>query len=371
MSLDEKRSPSPGDVIYRNASLLIHKLFLEHRMSSILAATGLYLGTVLVLGRWLAISNNYFVILPMVTAAFAFGFSGGVIAGIFALPANLVLFAILDHPEFSPASKPIAEASGIIVGTLFGLLADYFRRLDDEISRRKEIETSLRKALADKEILLDELHHRVKNNLNVVISLIRLQRNRTDDPKFVESADELIRRVFAISLVHDRLYRSAYSAAVDPADYIPELLKEIASFFKGTGVSTSFSVQDGIVSFPIDTAIAIGLFLNEAVTNAMKHAFDGVAEPRIDVALSRVGDQYELAVKDNGKGFAEYGEGDGATPAGGLGMRILAVLAKGLRGSFAVDCNGGTRFVLRFPRNAEEGHGSGGSRPGPPPFPEV
>ncbi len=365
----DTRTEAFSELVGKRAGSVLRLAVLGHRVASNLVAAGLYAAVILAFGPALAVSSNYAVMLPLAVAALTYGLVGGTVAGILGLPANLLLFSLIGHPEFSPASKLIAEISGVTLGVLLGLLGDYFKRLDAEIDKRAVTELSLRKAVADRELLLAELHHRVKNNLNVVISLVRLQRNRSDDPAFVEAANELTRRIFAIALVHDRLYRSAHSPGVDPSDYVPALVKEIASFYNGKGVHIAAEIEAGLGVMPIDTAVSIGLFINEAVTNAMKHAFDGVDDPRVKVTLGRADGDCVLRVADNGRGLSGTADGEAAKPDGesGLGMKILMVLAQGLRGTFSVSSPGGTSFVLRFPENAETGHGSGGSRQGPPP----
>ena len=139
-------------------------------------------------GTYLGISANYFVILPVLIVSLVCGFPGGLIAGVCALPANLFLFWLLGHAEYSPASKIIAELSGVFVGSAFGFLSDYFRKMIREMEKRKEAERELRRSLGEKEILLRELQHRVKNNLNLIKGLIQLQRNRSSDPAFREAS---------------------------------------------------------------------------------------------------------------------------------------------------------------------------------------
>ena len=151
-------------------------------------------------GSALGVSNNYFVILPLLASAFAFKLPGGIAAGALALPANLALFALMGHPEFSPASKIMAEMAGLIFGLAVGFLADYFGKVEAEIESRIATEESLRAVLAEKEILLREIHHRVRNNLNIIKSLVQLQKSRSSNPEFIEAADELIGRIFAIAL---------------------------------------------------------------------------------------------------------------------------------------------------------------------------
>lgn len=299
-------------------------LFVRHGTASFAAAVAIYVGVVLGLGDRLAISNNYFVILPVLVAALAGGTSAGLIAGLLALPANLLLFAILGHPEYSPASKPIAEASGIIVGFSFGYLADYFRELEGEIGRRIETEESLRRTLAEKELLLKELNHRVKNNLNLIKSLVKLQRNRSSDPAFAAAADALVSRILAISLVHDQLYRSD-SPFIRPQVYLNSIAANVSQALAAERSAVSVSVDVGDELLDADVALPLGLVVNEALTNALKHAAMEGQDCAVVLSLTIEDGRFRLRVRDNGPGpFPGAGEG--------LGMKIIRAFAAQLGG---------------------------------------
>jgi two-component sensor histidine kinase len=330
-------------------------LFLRFRRSSLATVLALYAALMLLTGRALGVSSNYFVLGPIVAAALAFGTPGGLVAGILALPANLLFFGILGHPEFSPASKVIAGLSGAIVGFLFGRLADYFRDVEKEIRKRLAIEEALRGALAEKELLLRELNHRVKNNLNVIKSLVQLQRARSGDPAFQEAADELIGRIFAMALAHDQLHKHEDVSAVDPERYIAALVGHLASAlgFDASRIGLSFGSGGRLIS--IESAISLGLIVNEALTNALKHASPGRSgAPSISLSLALEGDDYRLEVCDDGPGPGTAGM-DAKGGQAGLGLALMGALARGLGGKAsltAIEGPGGpagARFELRFP----------------------
>ena len=186
--------------------------------------------------------------------------------------SNLLTTASSAHPEFSPASKPIAELSGLVVGLSFGRLADYFRVVEREIKKRMATEEAFARRSPRKSLLLRELHHRVKNNLNVMKSLVSLQRNRSSNVEFLEAADELTNRIFAISLVHDQLYVDQKLSAIDPSRYIGALVANLAS---GLGLeSFAHRAVDGSrrPAHSVDSAISLGLIVNEVLMNSLKHA---------------------------------------------------------------------------------------------------
>jgi two-component sensor histidine kinase len=329
-------------------------VFIRHRHASLAVAVGLYAATVLVFGNALAGYGNYLVLLPVMSAALGFGTLGGLVAGILALPANLLLFGILGHPEYSPASKFLAHISVIAAGLLFGRLTDYFKVIQKERQKRMATEESLRRALAAKELLLGELHHRVKNNLNVVKSLIQLQRNRSKDPAFLEAADELIGRIFAIAFAHDELDNDLDIPAVDPARYIQTLVGNLVSYF-GVGdslIGRSLDTRGRLI--PMETAISLGLIVNEVLTAALKQAIPLREDrPSIRLSLVVVGEEYRLTICDE-----ESDPGFGLVPdeaSGGLARKLVHALARNLGGAASLGAieegphPAGGRFELVFP----------------------
>jgi two-component sensor histidine kinase len=320
-------------------------VFIRHRYLSLIVSIALYAAVILVFGKRLAVSSNYFVLVPVMAASLSFGTIGGFASGALALPANLILFGLLGHPEYSPASKQIAEMSGVAVGLLCGRLSDYFRELEQEIKKRTATEEALRAALAEKQLLLRELHHRVKNNLSVIKSLVQLQRNRSKDPAFLEAADELVGRIFAISLVHDQLDVERSFGMVELPQFIGALVRNLE---EGLGLGDSrveLDIDaDGSV-IQIEAATSLGLIVNEVLTNALKHAtrihgarISGAndearpeTQPSIRLSFKREdfpdGPQYRLVIADDGPGPKPEAE-----LSSGLGMKLVRALARNLGG---------------------------------------
>lgn len=329
-------------------------VFIRYRYASLVAIIALYASAMAAFGDALGVSSNYFVIAPVIVAALGFGTLGGLVAGLLGLPANLLAYGLLGHPEFSPASKLIAELSGLVVGISFGRLADYFRVVEREIRKRMATEEALREALAEKELLLRELHHRVKNNLNVMKSLVSLQRNRSSNVEFLEAADELINRIFAISLVHDQLYVDQKLSAIDPSRYIGALVANLASGLglESSRIGLSMGVDGRLI--PVDSAISLGLIVNEVLMNSLKHASPArEGRPSILLSLREEGGEYRLEICDDGPGPGLNGQGDDSQS--GLGLKLVRALARNLGGRAelnAIEGAGGpegARFELRFP----------------------
>jgi len=342
-------------------------LFGRYRYASFAGAAAVYAAVVLALGERLAVSANYFVLLPIVAAALCFGSPGGLVAGALALPSNLLLFAVLGRPGFSPASKAIAEASGIFFGYVCGRLADNFRSLELEIGRRVATEKALRAALEEKKLLLRELNHRVKNNLSVIKSLAQLQRNRSGDPAFVDAIDELVGRIFAVSLVHDMLDGESSLEMVELDRFVAALVSNIEDGFGLGETSVSLDLEVPGRALQIEAATSLGLIVNEVLTNALKHsARPGEASPdrrRPAISLSlkverlTSGEQYRLVVADDGPG-----PGSAPPPQGALGLKLVQSLAENLGGSAKLEAivpgpaeggapsrGAGARFELVFP----------------------
>ena len=331
-------------------SLLQGRIFRRHPWTSLLGSLVLYAVVVIGFGEGLTVSSNYFVIIPVATAALGFGFLGGALSGLLGLPANLILFLLLGHAEFSPASKFIAELTGIAVGSLLGALSDHFVELEAEIERRQAAEAELKKALAAKELLLSELNHRVRNNLNVVKGLVQLQRNRSRDQAFLDAADELIGRILAISLVHDELNTEEGVLAVEISRYIETISTAIAA---GLGMPPPALERGSLVSgrlIPVDLAVHLGLIVNEALTNALKHSLRaGETGSSLGISLDYDQGSYRLRIRDEGPGLSPLGA---EANKEGLGLKLVGRLAASIGGRARLlpyEGGRGASFELDFP----------------------
>jgi two-component sensor histidine kinase len=338
-----------------NAAILhAHREMIRRRFLLLAASTAAYAAIVLALGTRLEVSANYFVAIPVIVAALGFGAPGGIVAGALGLPANLLLFGLLGHPESPPASKPIAELFGLLVGFSMGLLADYFGEIGREMRRREDIEGSLRDTLAEKELLLRELHHRVKNNLNVMKSLVQLQQSRSSDPTFIKAADDLVGRIFAMALVHDQLYGDPSEGPCELGPYVTSLARNLTSSLGFDPARVRLADASKGRRLPADAAMPLGLIMNEVITNAAKYARTAVnPDPSVFVSLEANGPEYRLAIEDNGPGPS-------ARTDSGLGMKLVASLAAHIGGSMELSAiegpsgPAGTRFELRW-SEAERG----------------
>jgi|GEM_PF-3609059 Signal transduction histidine kinase len=244
----------------------------------------------------------------------------------------------------------IAVGAAVLVGLAVLLAA---RRVGGALERaelrRDEAEREVRAALQEKTILLKELHHRVKNNIQIVSSLLMLQAEHVADPRDRELFEASRKRLGSMAMVHESLYASTDLSLVDMRGYVRRLVEQLLG---GSDPPVRLTLELEDVRLPLVQCVPCGLLLNELVMNAMKHAFTGAATPTLRVLLRTEGGMLELAVEDNGPGLPE-----GFTLGGhaSLGMLLVESLTRQLHGEAAAGNvpGGGARFSLRFPRAGE------------------
>ncbi|HEY9644157.1 MAG TPA: PAS domain S-box protein [Coleofasciculaceae cyanobacterium] len=216
----------------------------------------------------------------------------------------------------------------------------------EEIQRTKE---QLQASLQEKEVLLKEIHHRVKNNLQIVYSLLRLQHRRVKDQQASEILLESRNRIKSIALVHEKLYRSEDLSKINLTQYIPSLVASLFSTYETQLDTVALKTEIDPVSLDVDTAIPCGLIINELVSNALKYAFPPDRKGEICVEL-RAEDQRQvrLIVKDNGIGIPQDFD---FAKAESLGLKLVRDFVAQLEGNLRVERNHGTEFRITFPLN--------------------
>jgi PAS domain S-box-containing protein len=222
---------------------------------------------------------------------------------------------------------------------------EYMAMIED-LTERVRAEESLRLSLAEKTTLLREVHHRVKNNLQIITSLINLQTAKMTDPATMEAFSLMQSRVRSMAMIHDRLYRSESFSAVDMGDHIRELVSRIAGSYKDVSRNVRLTVHADHLPMSLEAAIPCGLLVNELVTNAFKHAFATDAPGELRVSFRRENAKAVLEIADDGPGLPE---GFRIGTADSLGMQLIAALADQLKGEISVETGPGTRFRVEFP----------------------
>lgn len=222
----------------------------------------------------------------------------------------------------------------------------YFDGIVEDITERKEAEEMLKTSLVEKEILLREIHHRVKNNLQIISSLLNLQSRHIKDEPALDMFHESRNRVRSMALVHEKLYRSDDLANVDFCEYIRSLGRHLFMSYgiNSTAIDLDVSVRD--VFLDINTSIPCGLIINELISNSLKHAFSGREQGKICVVLrSERNGKFKLVVSDDGVGLPK---GLDVTQTESLGLQLVTMLVEQLQGTLNLDNNEGTSFEIVF-----------------------
>jgi two-component sensor histidine kinase/CheY-like chemotaxis protein len=218
--------------------------------------------------------------------------------------------------------------------------------LQAEIEERQRAEDQLKASLREKEVLLREIHHRVKNNLQIIATLFNLQAGRIPDPSARGLLVESQNRVKSMALIHEKLYRSRDLARIDFGAYIRNLTAHLVRSYAVSPAALKLEVDAEQVSLGVDTAIPCGLIINELVCNALKHAFPGDRPGAIHIDLHKAeGHHYVLTVRDDGIGFPKDLDFRNTES---LGLQIVTALTKQLDGSIELSNGAGTAFTITF-----------------------
>jgi two-component sensor histidine kinase len=222
-------------------------------------------------------------------------------------------------------------------------------RLKKSEGALSETVRALESALAGKTVLLKEIHHRVKNNLAVISSLLSMKADTVEVKEAKEALEESQRRVFSIALIHEQLYGSDHLDRINFFEYARQLVEQLQSSFVGSPEQIDVVLDVAPIEMGVHRAVPCALILNELVSNAFKHAFPGARRGEVLVSLREPSPGYlELAVADNGIGSPP---GLAARHTRSLGLEIVGILSRQLEGSLEQQSaiGAGTRFVLRFP----------------------
>ncbi|MCK4250878.1 PAS domain S-box protein [candidate division WOR-3 bacterium] len=251
---------------------------------------------------------------------------------------------------FHVIKVPMRDSSGKIIG-LCGIARD--------VTDRKRAEEQIKQSLKEKEVLLKEIHHRVKNNMQIISSLLNLQSRYIKGKKALEMFQNSQARIRAMALVHEKLYRSQDLARINFVEYVNDLVKQL---FRSHGISPAkikFNIKIKDVFLDINTAIPCSLIINELVSNSLKHAFPASAKAaagkpngrkgKIDIVFNLGEDnKLLLMVKDNGIGLPDKIDIKNTTT---LGLQLVTTLVEQLGGTIEVDMKRGTTFKIKFDKS--------------------
>jgi PAS domain S-box-containing protein len=239
--------------------------------------------------------------------------------------------------DVSLCVSPIHDANDCIIGAAI---------IARDITERKQVEADLKASLREKEVLLKEIHHRVKNNLQVVSSLLGLQAHMIQDPRLRIPFEDSQARIRTMALIHEQLYRSSTLAQIDFAAYLRDLANSVMRASHVGPGRLSLEISAETVYFPIETAIPCGLLLHELLSNCVKHAFPESRSGTIGIALHRhLQETFVLTVHDDGVGLPP---GLDVYSTASLGLRLVHLLAAQLHGSLTFGSSQGTTVTLSF-----------------------
>ncbi|MCK9151859.1 sensor histidine kinase [Methanobacterium alcaliphilum] len=208
----------------------------------------------------------------------------------------------------------------------------------------KKAEESLKKSLNEKEIMLKEIHHRVKNNLQIVSSLISLQSNNVSSEEDLELFKKSRDRIKSMSMIHENLYQSDNLAQINFNNYLQTMTQQLLVSYDLHG-KLDYNLDCDDVYLGIETAIPCGLLVNEIISNSMKHAFPEGESGLITVQLKSLPDKYQLIISDNGVGLPENLD---LKNCNSLGLQLVQNLSKQINGELDIKNNQGTQFKIEF-----------------------
>lgn len=216
-----------------------------------------------------------------------------------------------------------------------------------DISELKDSEERLRASLGEKEVLLKEVYHRVKNNLQIISALLRMQSRRVEDRVAREALENSISRVMAMSMVHEKLYQAQNLVSIDFLSFAQSLVGFLNQLTIGNQTGVAIALEGEPLALSIDQAIPLGLILNELVTNSLKYAFPDGREGRVSISIGTAAPgSARIVVTDNGVGLPDDRS---IEEASGLGFRIVRMLVEQLHGELEIETRHGLKVAVRVP----------------------
>jgi len=225
--------------------------------------------------------------------------------------------------------------------TLRKKIEDKLIRAIDEVIKQKE---NAENANREKELLLREVHHRIKNNMSTVMGLLSIQIDTVKEPAAIAALEDTISRIRSMMVLYDKLYRSEGFIAISIKEYLSPLVDEIAGIFPNIKV---IKIEKNIDDFMAnaETLFSLGIIINELITNMMKYAFTGMESGVISISASLLDSRASVIIKDNGIGIPESVDIDNSA---GFGLQLVSMLIQQIRGTIQIERNNGTKFTIEF-----------------------
>jgi two-component sensor histidine kinase len=317
--------------------------------------------------------------IPILVSGWLFGILGGFSSTIFAM--LLIVFVAISTNGIAPGEIS-RQVPGILIGFISGIGSGWISsllnqlktqkvQLTTEVTQRSQAQESLldlnknlekivasrteqlvqtnqqlAASLMERETLLKEIHHRVKNNLQIISSLLNLQAQKIPDERVREAFRESHTRVRSMALIHEKLYRSEDFAKIDFGEYVRGLSAYLIQTYRASAEEILLNVQCQTIFLDIDTAVPIGLILNELISNALKYAFPADTSGEIVIGLHRGEDQFcHLVVADNGVGLPT---GLHISNVSSLGLQLVNNLVEQIDGQLHLKNDNGVRYEITF-----------------------
>ncbi|WP_142453796.1 sensor histidine kinase [Gracilimonas mengyeensis] len=214
----------------------------------------------------------------------------------------------------------------------------------EDITKEVEYKNRLEESVKEKEVLLSEIHHRVKNNLAIIIGLIELQKDGLKEQELIQILNETQNRIYSISGVHELLYNTESFTEITFEEYAVRLINRIRNMFEERGKEVNIEYEFSTNNLNINQAIPLGLLINELITNSFKHAFEGMEDGRIFIGLYEEDDEIQAVYEDNGKGFKNKVFDSSNT----LGVTLIKTLLGQLEADYTINAENGFNFKFSF-----------------------
>ncbi|MTI41204.1 PAS domain S-box protein [Fulvivirga lutimaris] len=247
----------------------------------------------------------------------------------------------LEYPCHSPTEKRWfqVQVTSFNIGDKLRVVVAH-----ENISKRILSEMKMKELLQEKEIVLHEVHHRIKNNVNMVSGLLFLQATTTENKEVANELNDAVGRLKSMGHIYDQLFKSENFDQISVQGYLTQLIKDISGVFRNYNIKINEEIEDFILSSKDLTAL--GIIVNELITNGVKHAFPENKEGEINLNLNRSNGSVLLVYQDNGIGISEK-----ANDTDSFGLKLIELLTGQLKGNHTVQSANGTKFLIEFPYN--------------------
>ena len=256
------------------------------------------------------------------------------------------LYMLLTHADYS--TDMLNDFFGLVLSVLM-LAASYGIR--QIFINKIEAEKDITRHLSEKEMILKETHHRIKNNISTMESLVNLQMASIEEPSAVEALKDVLGRIKSMRFLYEKLLINEDYSMCPVGSYIESLIEALLEIFpEKKSISVQYRIDD--IELPSRTLISLGIIVNELFTNIMKYAFEKDQKGETSVVITLDGNTVECRVSDNGRGLPAGLDPDNPS---GLGMMLVRILSEELGGSVEFVSNGGLKTTIRFPKSRRDG----------------